>query len=126
MENTTIQRMEMTVKIQDVSHKSSYVGYIGFGTWFDGKPFMVAQYQSNPTKWYFFVYDVITVDERWFQSSSDTFSYGRQISELNPANGLVSGSTFTYNSANDTMEQRLGTSEWLVACNPPSFLFEIS
>ena len=126
MENTTIQRMEMTVKIQDVSHKSSCVGYIGFGTWFDGKSFMVVQYQSNPTKWYFFVYDVDTVDERWFENPSETFSYGRMISELNPANGLVSGSTFTYNSARDTMEQRLGTSQWQLACNPPSFLFEIA
>jgi hypothetical protein len=125
MENTTIQRMEMTVKIQDVSHKSSCVGYIGFGTWFDGKSFMVAQYQSNPTKWYFFVYDVLTVDERLFENPAETFSYGRQISELNPANGLVCGSTFTYNSAKDTMEQRLGTSQWQLACNPPSFLFEI-
>ena len=125
MENTTIQRMAMTVKIQDVSHKSSCVGFIGFGTWFDGKSFMVAQYQSNPTKWYFFVYDVITVDERWFESSSENFSYGRQVSELNPSNGLVFGSTFTYDSVRDTMEQRLGTSGWTLACNPPSFLFEI-
>lgn len=128
MENTTTQRMEMIVDVKDVSTKSSCIKYIGFGDWFNGKSFMVVQYQSNPTKWYFFVHDTMSVDERFFKYQAEwdeKFSYGRLVSELNPVNGIVNGSTFTYDSVRDTMEQRLGTSEWTVACNPPKFMFAI-
>ena len=59
MENTTTQRMVMRVRIQDVSDKSSCIEFVGQGTWFDGKSFIVAQYKSNPTSFYFFVYDFL-------------------------------------------------------------------
>jgi len=36
MENTTTVRMSMTVNVKDVSNKSSCVGFVGQGTWFDG------------------------------------------------------------------------------------------
>ncbi len=47
MENTTVQRMVMRVRIQDVSNRSSAIEYVGQGTWFDGKSFIVAQYKAK-------------------------------------------------------------------------------
>ena len=57
MENTTTKRMVMRVRLSDVSDKSSAIEYVGQGTWFDGKSFVVAQYKSNPSHFYFFVYN---------------------------------------------------------------------
>ena len=126
MENATIERMMMTVNVKDVSDKSSCIGFIGFGIWFNGKDFMVAQYKSSPTKWYFFVYDAMNIDERLIENADDNFSYGQRVSELAPSNGHVNGSTFIYDSATDTMLHKIGTDWWCTECNSPSFLFEIS
>ncbi len=125
MENTTIQRMEMTVKIQDVSHKSSCVGYIGFGTWFDGKSFIVTQYKANPSYWYFFVYNDFVPAENHFEGFGSIYSYGKEIWHLNPDNGNISGKTYLYSTMTDTLYIPFSISQPNKETSP-TFLFEIS
>jgi hypothetical protein len=127
MENTTTERMMMTVNVKDVSDKSSCIGYIGFGTWFDGKDFMVAQYQANPTQWYFFVYDNLQNPESLIHGHLEGFSYGNEVWQMNPINGNFYGTTFIYNSQQDKMlYQKQKFDFYHEVKTPPSFLFEIS
>ncbi len=92
MENTTTQRMVMRVRIQDVSNKSSAIEFVGQGTWFDGKSFIVAQYKSNPHNVYFFVYDSFVPASNWFDEMNA--GIGNEIWHLNPDNGNYSGKTY--------------------------------
>ena len=119
MENTTTVRMSMTVSVKDVSNLSSCIGFVGQGTWFDGKSFIVTQYKANPTYWYFFVYNSFTPEENYFEGVG---SYGNEIWHLNPDNGEMVGKTYLY----CTMVDRLYVPHELDADKSPSFLFEIS
>ena len=120
MENTTTQRMVMRVRLEDVSDRSSCIGYVGQGTWFDGKSFIVTQYKANPSSFYFFVYNDFVPDYNYFDSMNSGF--GNEIYQLNPDNGNFSGKTYIYSSMLDKLYEPY-------AINPvvksPSFLFEI-
>ena len=120
MENTTTVRMSMTVNAKDVSDKSSCIGFVGQGTWFDGKSFIVTQYKANPTCWYFFVYDVFTPEENYFDGVG---SFGNEIWHLNPDNGEMCGKTYLYSSMTDRLYVPYGISQ--PKEKSPSFLFVI-
>ena len=119
MENTTTVRMSMTVNVKDVSNKSSCVGFVGQGTWFDGKSFIVTQYKANPTCWYFFVYDVFAPEENYFDGVG---SFGNEIWHLNPDNGEMCGKTYLYSSMLDKMYEPYAITP---VVESPSFLFEM-
>jgi len=120
MENTTTQRMVMRVRLEDVSDRSSCIGYVGQGTWFDGKSFIVTQYKANPSVFYFFVYNEFVPAYNYFDEMN--YGFGNKIHQLNPDNGNFSGKTYVYSSMLDKMYEPY-------AINPvvesPSFLFEI-
>jgi hypothetical protein len=120
MENTTVQRMVMRVRIQDVSDRSSAIEYVGQGTWFDGKPFIVTRYKSNPTNFYFFVYDSFVPEYNYFDAMNSGF--GKEIHQLNPDNGYFSGKTFVYSTMLDKMYEPYSVSP---VQNSPCCLFEI-
>ena len=120
MENTTTKRMVMRVRIQDVGNRSSAIEYVGQGTWFDGKSYIVAQYKANPSNFYFFVYNEFVPAYNYFDEMNA--GIGNEIWQLNPENGNYSGKTFVYSSMLDKMYDPY-------AVNPvvesPSLLFEI-
>ena len=121
MENTTTVRMSMTVNVKDVSNNSSCIGFVGQGTWFDGKSFIVTQYKANPTCWYFFVYDIfILTEENYFEGVT---SYGNEIWHLNPDNGEMCGKTYLYSPMTDRLYVPYGISQ--PKEKSPSFLFVI-
>jgi len=122
MENTTTVRMSMTVNIKDVSDKSSCIGFVGQGTWFDGKSFIVTQYKANPTCWYFFVYDVFAPAENYFDGVN---SFGNEIWHLNPDNGEMCGKTYLYSTMTDRLYGPFAISQPTKE-KSPTFLFEIS
>lgn len=125
MENTTTVRMSMTVQVKDVSKKSSYIGFVGQGTWFDGKSFIVTQYQANPTCWYFFVYNDFVPQENFFNGFDGVYSYGNEIWNLNPDNGHFSGIVYLYSTMTDTLYIPYSISQPKRETSP-TFLFEIS
>ena len=110
----------MRVRIQDVSNRSSCIEYVGQGTWFDGRPYIVTQYKSNPTNFYFFVYNDFVPDYNNFDAMN--YGIGKEIWKLNPENGNYSGQTFIYSTMLDKMYEPY-------AVNPvqssPCCLFEI-
>ena len=120
MENTTTQRMVMRVRIQDVSDKSSCIEYVGQGTWFDGKSFIVTQYKANPSVFYFFVYNEFVPAYNYFDEMNSGF--GNEIFQLNPDNGYFSGKTYIYSSMLDKMYEPYAITSVL---NSPCCLFEI-
>ena len=120
MENTTTQRMVMRVRILDVSNRSSSIEYVGQGTWFDGKPFIVAQYKSNPTNFYFFVYNDFVPEYNYFDSMN--YGIGKEIWQLNPENGKYSGKTYVYSAMLDKMYEPYAVSP---VQSSPCCLFEI-
>ena len=120
MENTTTQRMVMRVRIQDVSNRSSAIEFVGQGTWFDGKSFIVAQYKSNPTSFYFFVYDFLVPEYNYFDAMNS--GIGKEIWDLNPDNGIYSGKTYVYSKMTDKLYDRYAVSP---VKNSPAFLFEV-
>ena len=120
MENTTTKRMVMRVRLSDVSDKSSAIEYVGQGTWFDGKSFVVAQYKSNPSHFYFFVYNEFVPPYNYFDEMNS--GIGNEIWQLSPDNGNYSGKTYVYNSGLDKMYEPYAINPVL---NSPSFLFEI-
>ena len=113
--------MVMRVRLDDVSDKSSCIEYVGQGTWFDGKSFIVTQYKANPSVFYFFVYNEFVPAYNYFDEMN--YGFGKEIYQLNPDNGYFSGKTYIYSSMLDKMYEPY-------AINPvvesPSFLFEIS
>ena len=125
MENTTTHRMTMTVKIKDVSEKSSCIKHIGFGTWFNGKHYMVAQYKANPTQWYFFVYDTLQNPETLICGHLEGFSYGREVWQMNPMNNYFYGVLFVYNSENDMMLLKTHSTSAYTTTFPPVFNFDV-
>ena len=120
MENTTTQRMVMRVRIQDVSNRSSAIEFVGQGTWFDGKSFIVAQYKSNPYNVYFFVYDSFVPETNWFDEMNA--GIGNEIWHLNPDNGNYSGKTYVYSKLTDKLYDPYAISPVKTS---PAFLFEI-
>ena len=120
MENTTVQRMVMRVRIQDVSNRSSAIEFVGQGTWFDGKSFIVAQYKANPTNFYFFVYDSFVPEYNYFDAMDS--GIGNEIWQLNPDNGNYSGKTFIYSTMTDKMYDPYAVSP---VKSSPAFLFDI-
>jgi len=123
MENTTTVRMSMVVNVKDVSDNSSCIGFVGQGTWFDGKSFIVTQYKENPTCWYFFVYDIfILTEENYFEGVT---SYGNEIWHLNPDNGGMCGKTYLYSTMTDRLYVPFGISQPTKETSP-TFLFAIS
>jgi len=120
MENTTVQRMVMRVRIQDVSDRSSAIEYVGQGTWFDGKSFIVTRYKSNPTNFYFFVYDSFVPEYNYFDAMNSGF--GKEIHQLNPDNGYFSGKTFVYSTMLDKMYEPYAVSP---VKGSPCCLFEV-
>ena len=108
MENTITQRMVMRVRIQDVSDRSSSIEYVGQGTWFDGKPYIVTRYKSNPTSFYFFVYDFLVPEYNYFDAMNS--GIGKEIWELNPDNGIYSGKTYVYSKMTDKLYDRYAVS----------------
>ena len=120
MENTTVQQMVMRVRILDVSDRSSSIEYVGQGTWFDGKPFIVTQYKSNPTNFYFFVYNDFVPDYNYFDAMNS--GIGKEIWDLNPDNGHYSGTTYIYSTMTNKMYEPYAVSPVL---NSPCFLFDI-
>ena len=120
MENTTTHRMVMRVRIDDVSDRSSAIAYVGQGTWFDGKSFIVTQYKANTSSFYFFVYNDFVPDYNYFDSMNNGF--GKEIHQLNPDNGYFSGKTYVYSSMLDKMYEPYAITP---VVESPSFLFEI-
>ena len=120
MENTTTQRMVMRVRIEDVSDRSSCIGYVGQGTWFDGKSFIVTQYKANTSCFYFFVYNDFVPDYNYFDSMNSGF--GNEIYQLNPDNGNFSGKTYVYSTMLDKMYEPYAITPVIES---PTFLFEI-
>ena len=120
MENTTTQRMVMRVRIDDVSDRSSCIGYVGQGTWFDGKSFIVTQYKANTSCFYFFVYNDFVPAFNYFDSMN--YGIGKEIWQLNPENGNYSGKTYVYSTMLDKMYEPYAVSPVL---NSPCCLFEI-
>ncbi len=120
MENTTLQRMVMRVRLQDVSDRSSAIEYVGQGTWFDGKSYIVAQYKSNPSNFYFFVYNDFVPAYNYFGEMNA--GIGKEIWKLNPENGKFSGKTYVYSSMLDKMYEPYAISPVL---NSPCCIFEI-
>ena len=120
MENTITQRMVLRVRIQDVSDRSSSIEYVGQGTWFDGKPYIVTRYKSNPTSFYFFVYDFLVPEYNYFDAMNS--GIGKEIWDLNPDNGIYSGKTYVYNTMLDKMYEPYALSP---VSTSPAFLFEI-
>ena len=120
MENTTTQRMVMRVRLEDVSDRSSAIAYVGQGTWFDGKSYIVAQYKSNPSNFYFFVYKDFVPAYNYFDEMNA--GIGNEIHQLNPDNGYFSGKTYVYSSMLDKMYEPYAVSPVL---NSPCCLFEI-
>jgi hypothetical protein len=125
MENTTKVRMSMTVHVEDVSDKSSCIGYVGQGTWFDGKAFIVTQYKANPACWYFFVYNSFVPQDNFFANFSNIYSYGNEIWHLNPDNGNFSGTVYLFSTMTDTLYIPFSISQPSKETSP-TFLFEIS
>jgi hypothetical protein len=125
MENTTKVRMSMTVHVEDVSDKSSCIGYVGQGTWFDGKAFIVTQYKANPAYWYFFVYNSFVPQDNFFANFSNIYSYGNEIWHLNPDNGNFSGTVYLFSTMTDTLYIPFSISQPSKETSP-TFLFEIS
>jgi hypothetical protein len=125
MENTAKVRMSMTVHVEDVSDKSSCIGYVGQGTWFDGKAFIVTQYKANPAYWYFFVYNDFVPQENFFANFSNIYSYGNEIWHLNPDNGHFSGIVYLFSAMTDTLYIPFSISQPNKETSP-TFLFEIS
>jgi len=125
MENTTTVRMSMTVQVEDVSDKSSCIGYVGQGTWFDGKAFIVTQYKANPAYWYFFVYNDFIPQENFFKGFEGVYSYGNEIWHLNPDNGHFSGIVYLFSAMTDTLYIPFSISQPNKETSP-TFLFEIS
>jgi hypothetical protein len=125
MENTTTVRMSMTVNVKDVSKKSSCIGFVGQGTWFDGKPFIVTQYQASPSYWYFFVYNDFVPQENFFNGFDGIYSYGKEIWHLNPDNGYFSGIVYLYSAMTETLYIPYSISQPKKETSP-TFLFEIS
>ena len=120
MENTTTQRLVMRVRIDDVSNRSSAIAYVGQGTWFDGKSFIVTQYKNNTSCFYFFVYNYFVPAYNYFDGLNSGF--GKEIHELNPDNGNFSGKTYVYSTMLDKMHDPHAITPVL---NSPCFLFEI-
>ena len=120
MENTTTKRMVMRVRLSDVSDKSSAIEYVGQGTWFDGKSFVVAQYKSNPSHFYFFVYNEFVPPYNYFDEMNS--GIGNEIWQLNPDNGIYSGKTYVYNTMLDKMYEPYALSP---VKSSPCCLFEI-
>jgi hypothetical protein len=125
MKNTTKVRMSMTVHVEDVSDKSSCIGYVGQGTWFDGKAFIVTQYKANPAYWYFFVYNDFVPQENFFANFSNIYSYGKEIWHLNPDNGHFSGIVYLFSAMTDTLYIPFSISQPNKETSP-TFFFEIS
>lgn len=119
MENTTTQRMVMRVRLQDVSNKSTAIEFVGQGTWFDGKSFIVAQYKSNPYNVYFFVYNDFVPEYNYFDAMNA--GIGNEIHQLNPDNGYFSGKTYVYSKMTDKLYDPYAISP---VQNSPAFLFE--
>jgi hypothetical protein len=120
MENTITQQMVMRIRLSDVSDRSSAIEYVGQGTWFDGKSFIVAQYKSNPTNFYFFVYDSFVPEYNYFDAMDS--GIGNEIWQLNPDNGNYSGKTYTYSTMSNKMYEPYAISPVL---SSPCLLFEI-
>ena len=120
MENTTTKRMVMRVRLDDVSDKSSCIEYVGQGTWFDGKSFIVTQYKANPSCFYFFVYNEFVPAYNYFAEMNSGF--GNEIHQLNPDNGYFSGKTYVYSSMLDKMYEPYAITP---VVESPSFLFEM-
>ena len=120
MENTTTQRMVLRVRIQDVGNRSSAIEYVGQGTWFDGKSFIVAQYKSNPTYFYFFVYNDFVPEYNYFDAMNS--GIGKEIWDLNPESGNYSGQTFVYSTMLDKMYEPYSVSP---VQSSPCCLFEV-
>lgn len=110
----------MRVRIKDVSDRSSAIEYVGQGTWFDGKSFIVARYKDNPTNFYFFVYDSFVPAYNYFGMMDNGF--GNEIRNLNPEYGQFSGKTYCYNSMLDELYQPYSFSQ---SDKSPAFIFEI-
>ena len=115
----------MTVHVEDVSDKSSCIGYVGQGTWFDGKAFIVTQYKANPACWYFFVYNSFVPQDNFFANFSNIYSYGNEIWHLNPDNGNFSGTVYLFSTMTDTLYIPFSISQPSKETSP-TFLFEIS
>ena len=109
MENTTTKRMVMRVRLQDVSDRSTAIEYVGQGTWFDGKSYIVTRYKSNPTNFYFFVYDFLVPEYNYFDA-------------MNSGIGIYSGKTYVYNTMLDKMYEPYALSP---VKSSPCCLFEI-
>ena len=94
---------QWNVRSQGLSSKSLYQTHYPFhqSTWFDGKSYIVAQYKSNLSNFYFFVYDSFVPEYNYFGEMNKGF--GQEILNLNPENGHFSGKTYVYN----TMTQNL-------------------
>ena len=120
MENTIKERMVMRVRIQDVSDRSSAIEFVGQGTWFDGKPFIVTQYKANPSIFYFFVYNEFVPEYNFFDEMNDGID--QAIWSLNPHNSIVSGTTYLYVSALDRLFIPFRPES--IIENSPRFLFE--
>ena len=120
MENTTTKRDVMRVRIQDVSNRSSAIEYVGQGTWFGGKSFIVTQYKNNTSCYYFFVYNDFVPEYNYFDEMNAGF--GKEIYELNPDNGNFSGKTYVYSTTLDKMSEPDAITPVL---NSPAFIFEI-
>lgn len=120
MENTTKQRMVMRVRLEDVSDRSSCIAYVGQGTWFDGKHFIVTQYKANPSVYYFFVYN----DQIPYNYFGDfKGSYGKEIWTANPDNGEMAGTTYIYSPSLDRLYKPFSPNpNW---DNSPAFIFEM-
>jgi hypothetical protein len=117
--------MSMTVQVKDVSKKSSCIGFVGQGTWFDGKSFIVTQYKANPAYWYFFVYNDFVPQENFFKGFEGVYSYGNEIWHLNPDNGHFSGIVYLFSAMTDTLYIPFSISQPNKETSP-TFLFEIS
>ena len=120
MENTTAQRMVMRVRLDDVSDRSSAIAYVGQGTWFDGKSFIVAQYKSNPSNFYFFVYNDFVPAYNYFDEMNA--GIGNEIWQLNPDNGNYSGKTYVYSLMTGKLYEPYAINP---ALNSPAFIFDM-
>jgi hypothetical protein len=112
--------MVMRVRLNDVSDRSSAIEYVGQGTWFDGKSYIVAQYKANPSNFYFFVYNDFVPAYNYFGEMNA--GIGKEIWKLNPENGKFSGKTYVYSSMLDKMYEPYAISPVL---NSPCCIFEI-
>ena len=120
MENTIEKRLVMRVRLQDVSDRSSAIEYVGQGTWFDGKSFIVTQYKANPSNFYFFVYDSFVPEYNYFGGMDKGF--GNEIWNLNPENGQFSGKTYVYSTMTQHLYSPYGISP---VVKSPAFIFEM-